>query len=724
MKKIKIFLASSITELKIDRIEVGDFIRQLNEIYFDRGVRFSLVKCDDYDNAIAAEGKQSQFDKEILDSELCFFLFFKRVGDYTRHEFEVALDGFKSSEKPKIVTYFKYITSPQEMEGEVQQFMKMLDEEIKHYYNVYQNIDTLKLGILMQIKLMGLDVEEPKVENGRVTFGGLTVADTQNLPIFTGNASLTELKNSLEALTRQYYELQQKARSEPENDALYSAYFRVANEKAAAEQAVRNAERAVLEASKRMHETTGRGSLSPRQIAAYHAFELGNYKDALEILDPDEIIAELDHNEQMAEGYRERIQINVNELLQRIEVMKADGIDKDEAEEIEKIYETVLERIEKHKLEKAPLYDYACFLSDQNNHEKAIEVAKQLEYEYANPKAPASDRQKAHLWNLLGTLYSNTQRYGEAEDTYKKAIEVCERLSEQDPAAFEPYSAMCYGNLGLLYSDTQRYTEAEELYKKAIGIRERLTQQNPAAHEPNLAISYNALGILYSDTQRYAEAEDTYKKAIEIQERLAQQNPAAFEPELAMSYNNLGLLYRYTQRYAESENAHKKAVAIDERLAQQNPAAFEPDLSGSYNNLGNLYSSTQHYMEAEEKFKKAIEIRERLSKQNPAAFEPNLAAGYMNLGNLYVKTYRHERVEELYGKAIAIYERLAQQNPAAFEPTLAGSYLNLGIFYELTKRYEEALERYGRAFELAKKYPQNSACIQVLRFVANRGFND
>ncbi len=212
MKKIKIFLASSITDLEFDRIRIGDFIRQLNEIYLDRGVYFSLIKCDDYDNAIAAEGKQSQFDREIRDSELCFFLFFKKVGDYTRHEFEVALDAFKNSQKPKIVTYFKYIDTPKEAEGDVRAFMHMLDGEIKHYYNIYQSIDTLKLGMLMQIKLMNLDVDEPVVENGKVTFGGIEIADTRNLPVFSGNQTLAELKARLEKATKDYYELREHYR--------------------------------------------------------------------------------------------------------------------------------------------------------------------------------------------------------------------------------------------------------------------------------------------------------------------------------------------------------------------------------------------------------------------------------------------------------------------------------------------------------------------------------
>ena len=222
MKKIKIFLASSITELKFDRLEVGDFVRQLNDIYFDRGVQFSLIKCDDYDNAIAAGGKQAELDREICDSELCFFLFFKKVGDYIRHEFEIALEAFRTCQRPKIVTYFKYVDTPEEATGDVRAFMQMLDDEIKHYYNIYQNIDTLKLGILMQIKLLKLDAEEPKVEGGKVTFGGMTVAETENLPVFSSNHTLAELKARLQHITQEYYSLREQYKNDLGNDDLHS----------------------------------------------------------------------------------------------------------------------------------------------------------------------------------------------------------------------------------------------------------------------------------------------------------------------------------------------------------------------------------------------------------------------------------------------------------------------------------------------------------------------
>ena len=87
MKKVKIFIGSSIEELKEDRVAIGNFFRQLNDLYLDNGLYFQLVMCEDYDDAIELEGKQSKYDKEIEDSELAVFIFYKKVGTYTEHEF-------------------------------------------------------------------------------------------------------------------------------------------------------------------------------------------------------------------------------------------------------------------------------------------------------------------------------------------------------------------------------------------------------------------------------------------------------------------------------------------------------------------------------------------------------------------------------------------------------------------------------------------------------------
>ena len=192
-KKIKIFLASSIEDLKLDRTEIGDFFGTLNNIYFDRDICFYLIKCENYDKAIALGGKQSEYDREIRESDLVFFLFFRKVGDYTKHEFEVALESFKENKRPKIVTYFKYVNSADEINDEVKAFMDILDGELRHYYNTYGHIDTLKLGILMQIKLMGLDSSEFKIKDGEVCLNNVPVVRTENIPIINENRELQAL---------------------------------------------------------------------------------------------------------------------------------------------------------------------------------------------------------------------------------------------------------------------------------------------------------------------------------------------------------------------------------------------------------------------------------------------------------------------------------------------------------------------------------------------------
>ena len=92
--------------------------------------------------------------------------------------------------------------------------------------------------------------------------------------------------------------------------------------------------------------------------------------------------------------------------------------------------------------------------------------------------------------------------------------------------------------------DTKRYDEAEEIYKKAVSIREKLAEENPEAYESDLATSYNDLGNLMAITKRYAEAEEAYKKAIAILEKLVKENPEVYEKSLTTSNNNLANLLK------------------------------------------------------------------------------------------------------------------------------------------------------------------------------------
>ena len=75
--------------------------------------------------------------------------------------------------------------------------------------------------------------------------------------------------------------------------------------------------------------------------------------------------------------------------------------------------------------------------------------------------------------------------------------------------------------------------DAEEMYKVALEIQQRLANDNPQAYERDLAFTLNNLALLYFKTQRLTDAEEKYKQALEIQQRLANDNPQVYEPDLA-----------------------------------------------------------------------------------------------------------------------------------------------------------------------------------------------
>lgn len=632
-------------------------------------------------------GKQSEYDKELRDSELVFFLFFKKVGDYTKHEFKVAFESFKQIRKPKIVTYIKYVDSADDVNEEVKRFMDILDGELNHYYNTYGNIDTLKLGILMQIKIMKLDSSVIEINNGIVTLNGKEIADSTKIPMFEGNG-ISQMRKELSEILTLYYDLRGKYVSDPDDMEIYKQYSKIASKKAWLEENIRNAEKRILKIAEQMAEETASGKLSAKQREGYRLFEKGDYDGALDVLNFEDILTEVCHNEQLAKNIGERLQINVNELKQRIEVLKAKGINSRTADEIRKIYDKVYDLTTKHNLDKDVLYDYASFLYDQNDYKNAVRVAEQLLYYYGNPEEKVSDEQYGRLYNMLGNLYRDTQRINEAETNFKNAKEIYVRLCEKNPDAYEPDLAGSYNNIGtlhysmnigILHYSMQHINKAEIAFKKAIEIRKRLCKKNSNAYEPELATSYNNIGALYYKMQRMSEAETNFENAIEICERLCKNNPDAYELGLADSYNNMGALYSNTQRMDKAETNFKKAIKIYEQLCEKNPDAYEPDLAVSYYNIGILYSDIRRMSEAEIAFKKAIKIRERLCEKNSDTFESVLAMSYYNIGVCYYETNSSEAALIYIKKALEIYERLYKRHPSIYKANLEAAEKSLEI---------------------------------------------
>ena len=700
MKNIKIFLVPSSDAVECDMTEVRDFFRQLNEMYFDSGINFSILNAN--------EMTKNELKEHVADSDLSFFLFFEDVSAYMRSCFDIFFESFKKTDKPKIVTYFKYTESPNDMTEAVREFSQMLGNELRHYYNNYNSIDTLKLGILMQIKVMRLDASQITIsDDGMICLNGQPVADTSKIPMFEFNERLNELKSRYDELTKEWGRLRTLRMDDPNNEELYFEFSRVATERDDTKKALREFEDLLLKTSEEL--AAKKGEMSPRQAEAYRLLEMGDVDGACEILPLDELFDDISHNERLADNAIDRLETNVEELATRITALNMKGLNKDIVAEIRRIYEKIYDLCRNKHVGWSKLYDYASFLEDQNDYTNAIEVAENLRWYYSAPGRKVDEYDLGSLYNLLGVLYHSQNKPDKAEKYYLAAIGIRERLVEKNADAYEPALADSYNNAGIFYKDQGQPDKAEKYYLAAIEIGERLVEKNADAFEPALAASYNNAGNFYSDHNHSKEAEKYYLAAIEIKKRLVEKNADAYEPDLATSYNNAGVFYSDHGQSEKAEKYYLAAIGIRERLVEKNADAYEPALAGSYNNAGVFYKNQGQPDKAEEYYLAAIGIRERLVEKNADAYEPALADSYNNAGVFYKDHGQPEKAENYCLAAIEIYERLVKKNADAYEPDLATSYNNAGSLYSDQGQSDKAEKYYLDAIEIYERLVKKNA---------------
>lgn len=187
---IKMFLASSIVKLYDERNAIGDLFDRLNQAYrMKYGVHFNLERCEDSDDAVRTNGSQAKYDEDIAESDTELVVFAESVGEYTKHEVDVALKSLEKKGSPQIYVLFKL-----DSEGEISAAAKAFSEE---YSGRLMNFDDF--GSMTELKLhvfnIAMDFLKMRGKTGPRVYldeGRLKVDDT--IIIDLRKASSKELK--------------------------------------------------------------------------------------------------------------------------------------------------------------------------------------------------------------------------------------------------------------------------------------------------------------------------------------------------------------------------------------------------------------------------------------------------------------------------------------------------------------------------------------------------
>jgi tetratricopeptide (TPR) repeat protein len=164
MQTIRIFLASS-SELKAEREVFEQNLNRQNKRWKNKGFLFELVHWEDYDDAVHAAGKQSDYNCSLEYCDILVVLYWTKMGRYTREEFETGWAQFQQTGRPIIFVYEK--TAPfrpgkKEDVGSLFAFKDRLGE-IKHFPTQVEEADALLLHFNTQLsdRYDGVDKRPP-----------------------------------------------------------------------------------------------------------------------------------------------------------------------------------------------------------------------------------------------------------------------------------------------------------------------------------------------------------------------------------------------------------------------------------------------------------------------------------------------------------------------------------------------------------------------------------
>ncbi len=165
---------------------------------------------------------------------------------------------------------------------------------------------------------------------------------------------------------------------------------------------------------------------------------------------------------------------------------------------------------------------------------------------------------------LEGAESFNNERYVQAEEQFKQALELAEKIAEQpleaigraEPLVSVDESISCLtkslNNLAALYHAQGKYGLAEELYDRCLDLKLKIYGEDHL----ETAVNIHNLAVLFAAKRMYLKAEILFKRALEIREK----NLGECHEELVPILKHYALLLRKTNRKDE-------AIKADERIA-------------------------------------------------------------------------------------------------------------------------------------------------------------
>lgn len=499
MKEVPIFIASSIVEFETERLQIGQYLKVINDVHKRDGVRLEWQRPETDSHALYNGGSQLRFDKEIRESQFFFLLIGKKLGEATNHEFDIALDQYQRTQRPLIIPYFLDVRAS----VDVLTFQERIRKELcigEQYVDVYEN-----LGII----LFNLHIE--LIRNGAFDVGevdqkeGIIIADQKNIPDL-----INQKRDRIEDLKAKPHTVEVMVELTEAFEEVHRLEDKLEDDNATERSTMLVVESPALDTREEMKRW----------------FEESSFEDGKKAKKTVQLEESKTHEEIEPEEAAKNALIGIQNLIRthRKEIVtlkaKSDTHDINAPEidaELSQTYAEIKRLVQEYMVEPDALSDYMEFLYQQHQYTDGIEIGKWLNnfYQLKDP----GDAVFARLKYNLALFYNSINDLERAMMFNREALEIYDGLTDSEHDAYLSDMANAYNNLANALIKSKEVEEAKKYHRMALEIRERLILMNPETFDSDLAMTYYNLGLLEREQRNYEDARRYFMDALSIFEK-------------------------------------------------------------------------------------------------------------------------------------------------------------------------------------------------------------
>lgn len=688
MRTIKIFLASS-EELAEERIRFGDFIRQLDDMYEVRDYRIKLYKWEDLPSGDNGKPKQDEYNEKVSECDMFVGLFHTKAGPFTLEEYETAKRTQKNEGKPTLYIFCRELAEGEKEDTSLTEFKARLLNDIRHYWNKYNNSDSLKLQFILQLMMVeNRHWDNLTVKNGSIRFGELEIAQMDSLYFAVDNRDYQRMRQRLLELPFEIKDVQQLINDHPDRDRYQDKLQKLLAERDCLEEDFNKQQKFLLDTAKRIATIQGT-AITDRKRRAIEAFEKGDVREANIILDEEEKdgdarFVDFEMKEELREKEIRNIHSDIECLLIQTTVVMADAtipiqerIDKTIGLYKKADYRAAHTNYDEEKYNDM-LFNYASFLYRYGLYDDAEKIFHRhlqlnITINGINHISIAASYNNIGLVCREAGLYSNALKF------HIEALMILEKVYGKK----HPYTATIYNNIGSLYWKQGDFSMAIEYHEKALIINEAIL----GSDHLDTAKCYENIGTVYHEQGVFLKAKECYQRALEIKEKVLGPE----HTETASIYNNYGMLLRDQGDYRLALSYFMKALKIREK----NLVYGDRNTITSYNCIITVFDKLGDYPKALEYIEKVLKIRE----ETLGIEHIETSYSYKDLGSVYDELKDYPRALYYYQKALSIMgNKLGTDNLQ-----IATLYNIIGMVYQKQGDYDKALEYYEKALLIREK---------------------